>query len=86
MKTLKKVTIVLEDGEALEVRCGDVSLNIDMGYASHGVDVRVQRPPTDGRYIHLQWSELVKGEPTMREADANGWLALSPIGEIEREL
>ena len=75
MRTLKKVTIVLDDGEQLEVKAGDVSVHIERGYRADDVDViRIQRPPTDGRFLSVHWSALDGGgSPVLREGTVNGW-------------
>jgi len=82
MKTLKKVSIVLEEGDQVEVSCDDITLHIEMGFQEGREPIiRVHRPPTDGRFLGIQWSALSKdgGDPVLEKGTANGWVQIEPV-------
>ncbi len=80
MKTLKQQVVIMEDSDQLEVRSGDITVNIQNG--GEGVSsVRVSRPPTDGRYLRLVWGALDKrGNRQTEEAEACGYVDLEAVG------
>ncbi|KKN42769.1 hypothetical protein LCGC14_0709790 [marine sediment metagenome] len=82
MKTYRKTYVVLEKGDHLEVGCGDVTLQIEMDQLGALVEVRAQRPATDGRFMLASCSILDSGGETRNHlVRVNGVLSLSPIAD-----
>lgn len=75
MKTLKQTVVILDEGDEIEIRAGDITVNTHMGRGGGGSSVRVSRPPTDGRFLAITWGVLdEEGNPQTRDDDANGYI------------